>query len=366
MNQEFNIRHFFPGGNTTLGFHSFFDHILHHEEANHFYSLKGGPGTGKSSLMKKVGEYYGKKGYDIEYHHCSSDPDSLDAVVIPKLKVALVDGTAPHIVDPKTPGAIDEIINLGDNWDQNKLKERKDEILRVRTENSRLFQKAYGYLKSAGALYDICDKTALSAFNLEKATVDVNQLIDRILGSYPFKNTHGKRRDLFAFGITPQGIVNYRKDYVDNMTVKVVIKEDLYSSSQQIMDLLADQIKKRGFSLICLHSPLKVGKLLEIIVDEIGLVISVDHPYYSVESSINYNYELDLTKFIDNNQKERIQNEVNDDVIEFNHLLEKAISFVKKAHENHDLLERYYIDALDFSKHEMIFDRMIKQMDHYL
>ena len=35
------------------------------------------------------------RGYDVEFHHCSSDASSIDGVVIPALKIALVDGTTP-------------------------------------------------------------------------------------------------------------------------------------------------------------------------------------------------------------------------------------------------------------------------------
>ena len=39
-------------------------------------------------------------GYDAEYILCSGDPDSLDAVIIPSLKLAWADGTAPHALEP--------------------------------------------------------------------------------------------------------------------------------------------------------------------------------------------------------------------------------------------------------------------------
>ena len=89
----------FSGGNTSKGFHSFMT-ILTQQEANRILCLKGGPGTGKSTLMKKVAKVFKDKGYSLEYHHCSSDDSSLDAIVI-KRKLAILDGTKPHIVDPK-------------------------------------------------------------------------------------------------------------------------------------------------------------------------------------------------------------------------------------------------------------------------
>ena len=115
--KEINL---FPGSNTSKGFYSFYRYILTQDNANRILCLKGGPGTGKSSLMKKVGKYFFAKGYNIEYHHCSSDSNSLDGIVVKELNVAILDGTSPHIVDPITPGAVDEIINLGDALDIDK------------------------------------------------------------------------------------------------------------------------------------------------------------------------------------------------------------------------------------------------------
>ena len=50
---------------------------------------------------------------DTEYILCSGDPDSLDALLLPQLGVALVDGTAPHVVEPKYPGVVDRYVKHG-------------------------------------------------------------------------------------------------------------------------------------------------------------------------------------------------------------------------------------------------------------
>lgn len=92
------IRHMFPGGNTSYGFFSYYDYILPQDEAERIFCIKGGPGVGKSTFMKKIGEQFLSMGYDVEFMHCSSDSDSIDGVVIPAKKTALLDGTAPHVV----------------------------------------------------------------------------------------------------------------------------------------------------------------------------------------------------------------------------------------------------------------------------
>lgn len=93
------LRKIFPGGNTGQGFHSFY-HYLINPDAARIFVLKGGPGVGKSTFMRTIGEALLNNGYDVEFHCCSSDNGSLDGVVIPALSIALVDGTAPQAESP--------------------------------------------------------------------------------------------------------------------------------------------------------------------------------------------------------------------------------------------------------------------------
>ena len=89
------IRRMFPGGNTANGFCSLHDNIISNDR-NKLYILKGMPGGGKSSMMKDIAKKLIDKGYNLEYHHCPSDPSSVDGIVIEELKIAMVDGTYPH------------------------------------------------------------------------------------------------------------------------------------------------------------------------------------------------------------------------------------------------------------------------------
>lgn len=89
---------FYLGANSPTGFYSLYDQLIDPAQAENIFILKGGAGCGKSSLMRRVAAAAEKQGLQVEYIQCSGDPDSLDAVVIPAWKTALVDGTAPHVV----------------------------------------------------------------------------------------------------------------------------------------------------------------------------------------------------------------------------------------------------------------------------
>ena len=91
---------FFLGANTPEGFHSLYDNFIDAKKGDFLWVIKGGPGCGKSSFMRKVGTAAQQAGLDVEYIYCSGDPDSLDGVRIPQRHVAYVDGTSPHDTAP--------------------------------------------------------------------------------------------------------------------------------------------------------------------------------------------------------------------------------------------------------------------------
>jgi Mrp family chromosome partitioning ATPase len=49
------MKKFFAAANTEMGFRSLFDEIFAPEKFRRIYILKGGPGTGKSTLMRNLG-----------------------------------------------------------------------------------------------------------------------------------------------------------------------------------------------------------------------------------------------------------------------------------------------------------------------
>lgn len=58
-------KHVFAGSNSSKGFYSYFDYIINPDDAKRIYILKGGPGIGKSSFMKKFGSKMSSQGYGV-------------------------------------------------------------------------------------------------------------------------------------------------------------------------------------------------------------------------------------------------------------------------------------------------------------
>jgi hypothetical protein len=146
---------FFAAANGFHGFRSNFDKIFKTEKMDKMFVIKGGPGTGKSTLMKRLAKKFEHKA-DITNILCSSDPNSLDGVILSKdgVCVGIADGTAPHIIDPVYPGAFEEIINLGEGFNFEGLRQCKSEIIALTRCKKTEYEKAYSTLYLAGEVFD--------------------------------------------------------------------------------------------------------------------------------------------------------------------------------------------------------------------
>lgn len=94
----YNHERFF-GASTPDGSVNYIDNIT--ENLTSRYFIKGRPGTGKSTFLKRLAKAANEAGFDTEIYYCSFDKDSLDMVLVPELSFCVFDSTAPHEMFPK-------------------------------------------------------------------------------------------------------------------------------------------------------------------------------------------------------------------------------------------------------------------------
>ena len=133
--------HRFLGAMGPKGQVSFYDELT--SNIANRYIIKGRPGTGKSTLMKKTGAAALISGYNVEYYHCSFDPDSIDMIIIPEISSAILDGTAPHVVEPQVR---DNVIDMFSCINTDLVKEDEEPILSIWAEYKGQIEMAKGKL----------------------------------------------------------------------------------------------------------------------------------------------------------------------------------------------------------------------------
>lgn len=116
---------FFLGANTPVGFVGYLDDLYFPHDGWRAYIIKSGPGTGKNTLMRAVMRAMTDRGLEVEAIHCSSDPHSLDGVLVPALKAGIIDGTAPHAAGTHTQKSRGRYVHIPTKKTGGSAKERR-------------------------------------------------------------------------------------------------------------------------------------------------------------------------------------------------------------------------------------------------
>lgn len=359
MKGEF--RHFFPGGNTSKGFYSFYRYILPQEVARRIICIKGGPGTGKSSLMKRVGQYFNEKGYDIEYHHCSSDNNSLDGVVIKGLNVALLDGTAPHIVDPLNPGAVDEILNMGTCWNEHGFSDYRNSIISINKQVGKTFKRAYRYIGAAKTVHDDWSSYNAEALNLSKLNLFKEQFKNEIFLNIDVTSM-GNDRHLFATAFTPNGIITYVDSIAANYKRVYVLNGGPGTGKTNVLSYLSEEALKRGLSVEVYHDPLIPDRIEHVLIPTLSIAILSSN---EINKRNLVGNQINMEDFLNKRLVDKNAEEIEKIKETFYSLLDKGLSIISGAKKLHDELEKCYIPNMDFDKVEDVFNQIIAKLLRY-
>lgn len=341
------IINYFAGGNTARGFFSLYDQCL--EELDRIFILKGGPGTGKSTLIKNIGSKWVGKGYDIEYLHCSSDNQSVDGLIIPSLKIGIVDGTAPHVIEPKVPGAIEEYVNLGEAWDSDKLSQQKQAIVNLNEQISTAFQNAYQTFAKALKVHDDWEKIYIHNMDFEKANKLTEKLIQSFFSTANLnKSANVKHRFLGA--ATPKGAVDFVPNLTEDVAKRYFIKGRPGSGKSTMLKKLAAEGELRGFDVEIYHCGFDPHSIDMIIFRELGIAIfdsTAPHEYFPSREGDEI---IDLYgDIIDGRTDDMFAEKIAILSKSYKEKMKEAIAYLAQAKSLRDQLEKIYIEAMDFS-----------------
>ncbi len=143
---------FYLGANAPQGFVSYYSKWLDLSRLNRLYIIKGTPGNGKSGFMKRIASKF--EGQNREVIICSGDTKSWDGVYFPKLGVAFVDGTPPHVMEPKYPLAIDTLLPLTHFADDAALSRERKSIMAAQDSMREDYTRLYRVLGAVKNLQD--------------------------------------------------------------------------------------------------------------------------------------------------------------------------------------------------------------------
>ncbi|MDD6095205.1 MAG: hypothetical protein PUC29_05635 [Clostridia bacterium] len=338
---------FFIGENTCKGFVSHVGDYISEDEFSRVYILKGGPGTGKSTLMGRLARAAKNGGMSVTLLYCSSDPDSLDGVVMEKNgeKIGIMDGTAPHENDPEYPGACGEIVDLYPCFDNDALSEKKEEIRKLCRVKKEGFARAYCYLAAARELILSRQKLIEKAFLYEKADSFISRLADGITKEKGLRKGAVQWRQTFA--VSCKGAV--RLSGFDGAERKILLS-DHACALPIFTERLAGELVRRGERVCVSHSPLYgIG---EIYVPSTGVLLS---PFADGECERIIN----LRRFTDAKVLSEYRGRLTFSGKCIDMAVKEALESLKEAGKAHGELEKIYTPCVDFSNVDSITEKLI-------
>ena len=353
-----NQTHSFLGANTPHGFVSLFDELYDPYKDHNLHIIKGGPGCGKSTLMKKIAATAEAHGFDTERVHCSSDPSSLDAVAVPALSLFVCDGTAPHVVEPRFPGACENIINLGAYWDEKKLHDTADEIRKYTLECALYHRRSVRFLAAAGALRQSSLQFLAPQVLEEKLNGYALRFCKRMLPNK--KSAPGKTSRRFLSAVTPQGEVFFA-DTVTAAATEVLLLDDPFSpAAGMLLQRIAARAAAHGYDVTLALDPLDPhGDPLGLLLPEGALALFRKTPQTAALPTAR---TLHMERFLHSDavrghkQKLLFQQKLQ------RALVDESIEMLQKAKETHDKLERIYIEAMDFARMQRETDALVARI----
>lgn len=140
------MKEYFAGGNTADGFINYLPYAA--KDKSKIWIMRGCPGCGKSTFLKKLSRMASAKGLYHELIYCSSDSSSLDGIVIPDMSFAIFDGTSPHTLEVRYPLAVEREIDLS-IFCREPTDSAKAEIKELIDRKKQLYKRGYMLLSAA-------------------------------------------------------------------------------------------------------------------------------------------------------------------------------------------------------------------------
>lgn len=349
---------FFLGSNTPDGFVGTAE-TLYTPDSWRVYVLKSGPGTGKSTLLRHVYEQLTAAGERAEVFCCSSDPCSLDAVRFPDQQLCIIDGTAPHNIEPLYWGAVEQIVPL--SLCMGRLYDSAPTVIALTDEKRALHHRCCKQLRASASLLNDSRRIENNCLDREKVCRFAHRLAVSEWQSEKVEAVPHAIEIRFLSAFTPEGWITLY-DTLQALCPRIYAIEDEQGAvASLLLSELAKTAAADGKRCIACPCPLFPNDGPEhLLLPELGLAFTTSNSFHKVDfpvfRRIHASRFLDTEQFRHHRQRlcflRRIATE---------HLLE-ATALSAQAKAVHDRLEQYSATVMDWQRYEQLTDELLQNI----
>ena len=348
--------YFFLGANSEEGFFSLYDQLLG-GRLDDLMILKGGPGCGKSTFMRRVGAAMERAGERIVYINCSGDPDSLDGAIFLDRNAAIVDGTSPHVLEPTYAVASERYVDLTRFYDVEVAKARRAEIIALSDEYRAHYRSAYRILRAMGEV----ESERRVAMHAQMDFAKLRRRTSGILARELRSEGEGSGRVVRAFlgGVTKHGDI-CRFDTVEELCPRVYALCDSTGLGNEMLQTIAQAAQEKRFDVIICPNPDRPEECQHVLIPERGLAFVTTNarmlyegkPYRRLRVDAMAEEKLTCAQKAKLRFTRRVEAS----------LLDEAVGALSDAKKAHDALESAYHPFVDFEGVTALAEREINRL----
>ena len=253
--------------------------------------VQGGAAASRSAVIARARRAMEGRDALVEELVCSGDPSTLDGAIFPGCRVSIADGDPPHAIQPRHPGAYEEMVSLWGCLDRRVLWDAREEIIRLEREEERLERDAGGYLYAAGALTGelasmgaaatdrgkllayartggICGSFVSEAIARAVATSECNAAMEF---PRPAGKKGGEKVRLLS-AVTPEGQLLLRDTVAAAAPRAIAIEDSWGAVANALLEALRDLALESGLEVVTCRCPLfPFTKLDHLLLPQLGL-----------------------------------------------------------------------------------------------
>lgn len=349
---------FFLGSNTPEGFVGTTE-TLYTPDGWRVYILKGGPGTGKSTLMRHVYEQLTAVNETGEVFCCSSDPHSLDAVRFPDRRLCVIDGTSPHRIETSYWGAVEQIVPL--SLCMGDLGNNTRSVVQLTDKKCVLHRRCCAQLRAAAVLLNDSRRIENDCLDREKVCRYARRLSTSEYISKKGETQPSASEIRFLSAFTPDGWITLY-DTLQALCPRIyAIEDEQGAAAGLLLSELEKAANANGNPCIACPCPLFPNDGPEhLILPELGLAFTTSNSFHKVDFPVLR--RIHASRFLDAERMRRHRQRLCFLRRAATELLREATLLSAQAKAVHDQLEQYTAAVMDWQRYEDLTNELLQNI----
>lgn len=297
--------------------------------------------------MSLIADECQKAGLLLEYLHCPSSPDTYDGIIIPELKLMVIDKTDLHYAGLITADETVQYIDTDTAFDNEKIHQANDTIVELLLKINRCHESAFQCFQSALGIHEEKEKIYIDNMDFLKANELTKTVITRIIGENRLPKPSVTKKRFFGAS-TPTGAMNFIENLTRDISKRYLLKGRPGTGKSTLLRRLLSATIERGLDAEVYSCALDSNSLDMIIWPDLNICVFDSTAPHLYEPTRPNDEIIDMyAACVKPGTDEEYVNELGDINQRYKRAIQEGTEYLAEAKKHLDVLSGIYVDASD-------------------